>query len=138
MWYPKYRKQYCTSQEECSIGTLCCTQCPNFFTKSQNDLNYHNAKKHSAPKPDITFKCKFAFKSFKDFAFYVNIETLYTDCKSNQEQEMWMWNIQWEMLNITDLEKKCFPVNISWWLWNLKERDTKYSITQCKLSTKQS
>ena len=26
----------------------------------------------------------------------------------------------------------------SWWIWNLKERDIKYSITQWKLSTKQS
>ena len=35
----------------------------------------------------------FAFKSFQDFTLYVNIETLNTQCKSDQEQEMWMWNI---------------------------------------------
>ena len=45
----------------CSAGTLHCSQCPNFFTKSQNALNYHIAKKHSVPKPDITFKCKLCF-----------------------------------------------------------------------------
>ena len=45
-------------KKSCFVGTLYCSQCPNFFTKSQNDLNYHIAKKHSAPKPDITFKCK--------------------------------------------------------------------------------
>ena len=44
-------------KKRCSVGTLYCTQCPNFSTKSPNDLNYHIAKKHSAPKPDITFKC---------------------------------------------------------------------------------
>ena len=45
-------------KKSCSAGTLHCNQCPNFFTKSQNALNYHIAKKHSVPKPDITFKCK--------------------------------------------------------------------------------
>ena len=34
----------------------------------------------------------FAFKSFQDFTLYVNIETLNTECRSDQEQEMWMWN----------------------------------------------
>ena len=50
-----------------SVGTLYCTQCPNFSTKSQNDLNYDIAKKHSAPKPDITFKCKLCCQEFPEF-----------------------------------------------------------------------
>ena len=50
-----------------SVGTLYCTQCPNFSTKSQNDLNYHIAKKHSAPKPDISFKCKLCYAEFPGF-----------------------------------------------------------------------
>ena len=54
-------------KKRCSVGTLYCTQCPNFSTKSQNDLNYHIAKKHSAPKPDITFKCKLCFQEFPGF-----------------------------------------------------------------------
>ena len=41
--------------------------CPNFLTKSQNDLNYHFAKKHSAPKPDVTFKCKRCYQEFPGF-----------------------------------------------------------------------
>ena len=48
----------------CSAGTLYCTQCPNFSTKSQKDLNYHIARKHSAPKPDVAFKCKLCFQEF--------------------------------------------------------------------------
>ena len=51
-------------KKSCSAGTLYCTQCPNFFTKSQNDLNYHIAKKHGAPKPDIIFKCKLCYQGF--------------------------------------------------------------------------
>ena len=54
-------------EKSCSVGTLYCTQCPNFSTKSQNDLIYHIAKKHSAPKPDITFRCKLCFQEFPGF-----------------------------------------------------------------------
>ena len=46
---------------------LLVNHCPNFTTKSQSDLNYHNAKKLSAPKPDITFKCKLCYQEFPGF-----------------------------------------------------------------------
>ena len=35
----------------------------------------------------------FAFKTFQDFTLDVNIETLNTGCRSDQEQETWMWNM---------------------------------------------
>ena len=54
-------------KKRCSVGTLYCTQCPNFSTKSQNDLNYHVAKKNSTPKSDITFQCKLCFQEFPGF-----------------------------------------------------------------------
>ena len=54
-------------KKSCSARTLYCSQCPNFFTKSQDDLNYHIAKKHSNPKPDITFKCKLCYAEFPGF-----------------------------------------------------------------------
>ena len=54
-------------KKSCSAGTLFCTLCPNFFTKSQNDLNYHVSKKHSARKPDITFICAFWYQEFPGF-----------------------------------------------------------------------
>ena len=54
-------------KKRCSAGILFCTQCPNFSTKSQRDLNYHIAKKNSAPKPDITFKCKLCYQEFPGF-----------------------------------------------------------------------
>ena len=50
-----------------SVGTLFCTQCLNFSSKTQNDLNYHISKKHSAPKPDVTFKCKLCYQKFPGF-----------------------------------------------------------------------
>ena len=50
-----------------SDGTLYCTHSPNFSTKSQNDLNYHFAKKHGAPKPEISFKCKVCYAEFPGF-----------------------------------------------------------------------
>ena len=30
-------------------------------------MNYQTAKKHSAPKPDVTFKCKLCFQEFPGF-----------------------------------------------------------------------
>ena len=54
-------------KKRCSVGTLYCTQCPNFSTKSQNDLNYHIAKKHSARKPHVTFKYKLCYQEFPGF-----------------------------------------------------------------------
>ena len=58
------RNNFVPHKKRYSVGTLYCTQCPNFSTKSQNDLNYHIAKKHSAPKPDNTFKCTLCFQEF--------------------------------------------------------------------------
>ena len=34
----------------------------------------------------------FVIKRFENFTLYVNIETLNTECRSDQEQEMWMCN----------------------------------------------
>ena len=53
--------------KRCSVGTLYCIHCPKFFTKSQSDLNYHIAKKHSAPKPEVTFKGKLCYQEFPGF-----------------------------------------------------------------------
>ena len=39
-----------------SVGTLYWTHCPKFSTKSQNDLTYHIAKKHSALKTWFHFQ----------------------------------------------------------------------------------
>ena len=50
-----------------SAGTLYCTQCPNFSTKSQNDMNNQIPKKHSAPKLDVTFKCELCYQEFPGF-----------------------------------------------------------------------
>ena len=54
-------------KKRCSVGTIYCTQCPNFSTKSRNDLNYDIAKKHSARKFDVTFKCKLCYQEFPGF-----------------------------------------------------------------------
>ena len=54
-------------KKSCSAGTSYCTECPNFSTKFQNDPNHHIAKKHSASKFDVTFKCKLCFQDFTGF-----------------------------------------------------------------------
>ena len=54
-------------KKSCSAGTLYRTQCPNFSTKFQSDLNYHFAKKHTVPEPDFFFKCKLCYTKFPGF-----------------------------------------------------------------------
>ena len=48
------KKNLSCHKPRCSGGTLLCPKCPNFFTKSRDDLNYHILKKHSVPRPSIT------------------------------------------------------------------------------------
>ena len=54
-------------KKRCSAGTLYSTQCPNFSTLSQDDLNYHIAKQHSAAGPSKTYKCKLCYAEFPGF-----------------------------------------------------------------------
>ena len=54
-------------EKKCSVGTLYCSQCPNYSTKSQNDLNYHIAKKHGAPKPAVVQICMICKDKFTGF-----------------------------------------------------------------------
>ena len=51
----------------CSGGTLYCPKCPNFSTKSRDDLNYYIAKRHATPRLKNTHKCKICFKKFSGF-----------------------------------------------------------------------
>ena len=72
--YEKVTRENCGTQitkfnlarhkNSCSAGTLNSIHRPIFSTKLQNELNYHFAKKHSAPKPDVTFKCKLCYQEF--------------------------------------------------------------------------
>ena len=61
------KKHLSRHKKSCSAGTLYCTQCPNFFTKSREDLNYHIAKQHSAASPSKTYKCKLCYAEFPGF-----------------------------------------------------------------------
>ena len=50
-----------------SAGKLLCTQYPNFSTRTQKNLKYPIAKKHSSPKNEVTSKCKSSYHEFLDF-----------------------------------------------------------------------
>ena len=68
----KITRENCGAQttrnyKKSSSGTLYCTHCPNLSTKSQNDLNYFIAKRHSAPKTDVTVKCNLCYQEFPGF-----------------------------------------------------------------------
>ena len=61
------RNKIVRHKKRCSAGTLYCTQCPNFSTLFQDDLNYHIAKQHSAAAPPKTCKCKLCHAEFPGF-----------------------------------------------------------------------
>ena len=61
------RKNIVRHKKRCSAGTLYCTQCPNFSTLTQDDLNYHIAKQHSAAGPSKTYKCNLCHAEFPGF-----------------------------------------------------------------------
>ena len=67
MWYPIYKKQYFTAQEEMLRWTLRSLRCPNFSTNSQDELSDRIAKTHSATKPVVTSRCKFCNQEFPAF-----------------------------------------------------------------------
>ena len=54
-------------KSRCSGGALYCPKCPNFSTKSRDDLNYHIAKQHCAAGPSRTYKCKLCRAEFPGF-----------------------------------------------------------------------
>ena len=47
-----------------SVRLLYCSKCPTFSRKSPENLIYHIAKKHSASKPHVVFKCKICCEDF--------------------------------------------------------------------------
>ena len=61
------KKHLSRHKSRCSGGTLCCSKCPNFSTKTRDDLNYHIAKQHSAAGPSKTYKCKLCNAEFPGF-----------------------------------------------------------------------
>ena len=74
--YSEKAKLHCGTQttrnivrhkNSCSAGILYCSQCPNYSTKSQSDMNYHVANKHRTPKPDVTLKFTLCYQEFPGF-----------------------------------------------------------------------
>ena len=58
MWNPSYKKKYCTAEKEMLSLNLELYPMPTSSELSQNDLNYHEAKKHSVSRASIIYKCK--------------------------------------------------------------------------------
>ena len=61
------KKNLTRHKKRCSAGTVFCSQCPNYSTKSHNDLNCHIAKKHGAPKPAVAHICMICKDKFTGF-----------------------------------------------------------------------
>ena len=78
-------------KKRCSAGTLYCTQCPNFSTKSRHDSKYHIDKQHSAAGPSKTYKCKLCQAEFPGFYALRQHKKLNMEHKLGSERVILMW-----------------------------------------------
>ena len=78
-------------KSRCSGGTLYCTQCPKFSTKSRDDLNYHIAKQHSAAGASKTHKCNLCHAEFSGFYALRQHKSLNMENKLGLERAILMW-----------------------------------------------
>ena len=68
----------------------------------------------------------FVIKCFQDFTLYVNTQHGMQIGSGTRDMD-----VEHEVGDVEDHrlgEELCLPVNISWWIPNLEERDKKYSI----------
>ena len=65
--YQTTRNNILRHRKRSSAGSLFCTPFASFFTTAQDELSYHIAKKHSAPKPVATFKWKLYIQELPGF-----------------------------------------------------------------------
>ena len=77
----------------------------NFSTASLDDLNYHVARKETAPKPDFTFSCKicnqdspgfYALRQHKNTQYGFPNKTTYAE-PDDVMNEMTDMNLKWEL-----------------------------------------
>ena len=64
---PTVKQNLARHKKSCTSGTLHCKICPNYFTKSQNDLDYHLAKKHAPKGQKINTTCGICNKHFHSY-----------------------------------------------------------------------
>ena len=126
------KKNIVRHKTRCSAGTLYCTQCPNFSTKSGDDLNYHIAKRHATPRAKNAHKCKICFKEFSGFYALRQHKT--------NEHGLQMKSAEFDVSNLledddADLKENSKPVNTSSLTLSLKKEDIVFSISPCQPST---
>ena len=51
----------------CASGTKCCSQCPNFFCKTQTEVDHHTATKHAIPSMIAKTKCSICEEEYPSF-----------------------------------------------------------------------
>ena len=119
-------------KSSCTGGTFFCANCPNFFTKSRDDLNYHIAKKHETPPLKTAHRCKICFKHFS--GFYALWQHKTSELGIQMKSADLTWIISLKMTTHTS-KKNSNHVNISSLTLSLKKKDIVFSISPCQPST---
>ena len=74
-------------KSRCSGGTWYCPKCPNFSTKSRDDLNYRIVKKHSAAGPKNNHTCKECSFEFSNFSSLRHHKQCYNTAETTSSGE---------------------------------------------------
>ena len=74
-----------------SGGKLFCAKCPNLFTKSGDDLNYHIAKTTVFQDLHQHTSVNCVMQNFPAFMLYVNTKSLNLEHKLDSERAILMW-----------------------------------------------
>ena len=116
-------------RKRCSVGALFRSQCPNFSTKSQNDLNYHIARKHGAPKPAVAHICIICKDTFTgSFGLRQHKSQVHGDTyKTSDDSSPFLM-----VSMMRDSKRNYVPVKIFSWTLNSNVGDITCSITQWK------
>ena len=54
-------------KKSCASGTKSCPQCPNFFCKTQTEMDHHTATKHAIPSMIAKTKCDICEEEYPSF-----------------------------------------------------------------------
>ena len=87
------KKNLSRYKKNCSAGTLYCSKCANFFTKSTDDLNYLIAKSTVFQDLQKHTSVNYVMQNFPVFMLHVNTKTLNGEDKLDSEWAILMWRI---------------------------------------------
>ena len=131
-WTSVTKQHLSRHKSRCSGGTVYCPNCPDFSTKSGEDLNYHLPKYMQHLEWKIHPSLKIVSKSFLAFMRCDYTKQASMDFRWNQLNLAWVTSLK---MTTQTSKKNSKHVNNSWLTVSLKKEDIVFSISPCQSST---